>query len=331
MFVEGHYEVAVRFDDVNSMPEFHLRMLTPDEMPKRVQEQLYMYLVTQPFKPLPHVMNLPPMLQEDTFLSFDASQVAVKRPVLLHTFASSLPAIACIEFESSVTKEALLNRLHNVAVWLDAIVAYDGGSHNVSKVVVTSSQFDLQTGMLPTFLDEDVLFQWHPGQVPAPESVHTHPIVMAYKKSLEEAPRSLAFRSRFPNHHRHHHEQTSVLPVTEEYNYDMSYMDLPMSNLLDVDGKVPVLFGDFIVFFASSHTSEDTFVKTQIVGRAVNEHAFPFELLNNEHVHLPADFAFALFDDKTKTLRSPVAPASRYKYISELYLKLQKHVFMEHV
>lgn len=323
MFVEGHYEVAVNFDDVHDVPQFHLRMVSPDEIPKRTPEHLFLYLVTQPFKPLPHVMNLPPLLQEDTFLSLDGDAVVVQKPVMLYTFTTSLPAIACIEFDSNVCTDLLLNRLHQVALWLDTIVSFDGGSHNVARMLVTKQRADVMPGMLAA-VDESVLFEWRPNEVvegATSVNLHTHPVVMAYKKSLEEAPKSMSFRTRFPNYQRHHQEQCAAHAETDdEYAFDLTCLETTcfQQPLLgpDIDGKVPVLFGDFIVFLCLS-LRPDSFFKTQIVGVNKSADGFPFELLNNEHLTLPADFAFALFDDKTKTLRSQLLPASSFQYISQ--------------
>lgn len=318
MFVEGHYEVAVNFDAQHAVPQFHLRMVSPDEVPKHAPQRLNMYLATQPFKPVPHIMNLPPMLQEDNFLSFE-SLVTVHKPIMLHTFAASLPAIAHIEFESSVSVDLLVNRLHQAAIWLDSIVAYDGGSHNVARLIVSKDPIAFRDGVLPELDNCDVLFQWQASQSSAPVAhIQQHPVVLAYTKNLEEAPRSMSFRTRFPSHQRRHQEQTVVAASAARDEEDYTMLDLSCLETVtipEVDGKVPIMFGDFIVFMLWPEQS-DTFVKTQVVGFQDDGFSFPFQLLNQEHVQLPADAPIALFDDKTKTLRSQLFPASRFQYMS---------------
>ncbi len=332
MFVEGHYEVAVNFDDQLAVPQFHLRMVSPEEVPKQVSQHLHMYLVTQPFKPVPHIMNLPAMLQEDNFLLFE-SLVAVKKPVMLYTFAPTLPAVAHIEFDSSVSLDRLVNTLQQVAIWLDSIVAFDGGSHNVARLLVSTIPVPFQDGMLsPVVQSEDVVFQWHaqPPAIPV-AAIHQHPVVLAYSKQLEESPRAMSFRTRFPSFQRVHQEQTVAAAASEDdCLFDLRCLE--SVTIPDMDDVIPVVFGDFIVFMSWPNHG-DTFVKTQITGSQSS--GFPFELLNNEHVHLYPDTPFALFDDKTKTLRSRLLPASRFQYMSAFYFfhtsHVQKHVFVEHV
>lgn len=317
MFVEGHYEVAVNFDEEHAVPQFNLRMVSAEEVPKYARQHYYMYLATQPFKPASHIMNLPPILQEDNFLSFDSSHVSVCKPVMLYTFAPSLPAVACIEFDSSVAADVLVARLHQAATWLDSIVAYDGGSHNVARVVVTRHKTDLQSGTLPPFADNDVLFQWQTGQVQmSSANIQQHPVVIAYTKSLEESPRSMSFRTRFPSFQRHHQEQTHAVAsaaAEDDFTFDMTCFETV--SVPEIDGKIPVMFGDYIVFMHWPVHS-DTFVKTQVVGFIDSTTSFPLELLNNEHFQLAPDAPFALFDDKTKTLRTQLFPASRFQYMS---------------